>query len=317
MAKAPRVSRGGRDMLGLRGAFGRLLPLIVAAMTLLAALALGGAEGAAGLARQWRAGAAASMTVQVPRPAAVIMTPDGKTASRRDRVLAALRATDGVAEVRPLGDGEVADLLRPWLGQGAEALSIPLPGVIAVRLRPGALDLERLRAAIEAAATGSVAELHEPWVGRLSLLARSLESCALLTVLLVAGLAAAVVAIATRAGLSAREDAVAIVHGLGASDGMICGRFARRAFALALMGGMGGVVVALPVLLSLAAMTAPFSHAAGGLPRLDADPETLRAWITVLPITLWAAVAALPFAAGVIGWATARATVRAWLRRLP
>ena len=58
------------DDLGLRRALGdRILPLMVAAMTFLAALALAGVVGAAALAAHWQRGAAEVVTVQVPRPA--------------------------------------------------------------------------------------------------------------------------------------------------------------------------------------------------------------------------------------------------------
>jgi cell division transport system permease protein len=307
------------DMLGLKRVFRGMLPVIVAAMTFLAALALGGAEGAAALGRHWRGGAAATLTVQVPRPAATLADASGRALSRRDRALAVLRATPGLAEIRPLGDPEVADLLRPWLGQGAEAMSMPLPAVVAVRLAPEGADLAKLRDALAAAAPGSVVEAHDAWVRRLALLARSLETCALIALVLVAGLAAAVVAVATRAGLAARRDAVEIVHGLGATDGMIGFRFARRAGWLGLFGGTLGLALALPVILGLAVLAAPFTPgaAASTLPVPAADPVTVRAWLAVLPMQLWLALAALPLATAMIGWMAARATVRAWLRLLP
>ena len=46
-----------------------MLPLLVAAMAFLAALALAGWFGTAALSRHWQQGAGASLTVQVPRPA--------------------------------------------------------------------------------------------------------------------------------------------------------------------------------------------------------------------------------------------------------
>ena len=59
----------GRDPLGLRRALSdRLLPALVAAMALLAALALAGARGAAELTARWEGGAATAMTVQLPPP---------------------------------------------------------------------------------------------------------------------------------------------------------------------------------------------------------------------------------------------------------
>jgi len=127
---------------------------------------------------------------------------------------------------------------------------------------------------------------------------------------LVAGTAAAMVAIATRAGLAARREAIGIVHGLGATDGMIAGRFAGRIGALTLAGALLGVLAAAPVLLSLAHLAAPFSG--------DAPPagQAPLAMLNSLPPALWLSLAALPVAAALIGWATAQATVRLWLARL-
>ena len=62
-----RPLRHARDPLGLRRALsGWLLPGLVAAMALLAALAIAGAEGASALADRWQRGAGAAVTVQLP-----------------------------------------------------------------------------------------------------------------------------------------------------------------------------------------------------------------------------------------------------------
>ena len=152
---------------------------------------------------------------------------------------------------------------KPWLGQGAERLAIPVPAVIAVRLTDAAADLEPLSRRLADAAPGTLVEDHGVWIRRLTVLARSLQACAGLALLLVAGVAAAVIAVATRAGLSTRREAIEIVHGLGATDRYIAGRFAARATLLAAVGAAGGAVAALPVLLTLAQMAAPFAGETG------------------------------------------------------
>ena len=303
MSKRSPLRRGRFDDLGLRRALSdRLLPALVAAMTFLAALTFAGVLAASGMAEHWRQGAAAVLTVQVPHAKA-----DAGGSARLDRATALLRGTPGITRVRVLPDEELADLLRPWLGTGAQAMSLPLPAVIEVRLAPGETELPgTLQARLDAAAPGSFVESHGVWLQRLTTLARSLQACALAALLLVAGVAAAVVAVATRAGLAARRDAIEIVHGLGASDSFIANRFAQRATLLAVSGACIGAIAALPVLLALASLAAPFGvteAAPGVVPRL--------------PVALWAALPGLPAAAAAIGWVTAQATVRRWLRRLP
>ena len=155
----------GFDDLGLRRALSdRMLPLLVAAMAFLAAMALAGWIGAASLASQWRDGAGAALTVQVPRPHAPASQPG---TSRLVSVMALLSGTPGVASVRALPEDELADLLRPWLGSGAERLSVPLPAVVAVRLS-GRLDIAPLAQRLQAISPGTLLEDHGVWLRRLS-----------------------------------------------------------------------------------------------------------------------------------------------------
>jgi cell division transport system permease protein len=286
----------------------RMLPLLVAAMAFLAALALAGWFGTAALSRHWQQGAAASLTVQVPQPGDPSARPDQ---TRLAAVLALLTGTPGVASAHALSDQELTDLLKPWLGQGPERLAIPMPAVIAVRLNDSTADLDPLSRRLNDVAPGTLLEDHGVWIRRLAVLARSLQACAGLALLLVAGVAAAVIAVATRAGLSTRREAIEIVHGLGATDRYIAGRFAGRATLLAATGAAGGAIAALPILLALARMAAPFAGEAGGV------GDTLGDALGTLPGPLWAALPCLPLGAAAIGYATAHGAVRRWLRRLP
>jgi cell division transport system permease protein len=286
-----RRRRYSRDPLGLRRALsGLLLPGLVAAMALLAALALAGAQGAAGLAERWQRGAAAAVTVQIPDS-------DG---ARLDRALEALRRMPEVASAEAMAPDRLATLLRPWLG---DSPAIALPGVIELRLRSATTDPVLIGDRLAAEVPGALVEAHGIWVQRLAALARSLQAMALGVLLLVAVVAAAVVAVATRAGLAARRDAIEVLHGLGARDGDIAGRFARRLGMLAATGAVVGTGIAVPALALLANLAGPW---VGGEGRLDS--------LTGLP---WAALLALPPVAYLLGWGTAQATVRRWLRELP
>ncbi len=303
----------GADDLGLRRALAdRALPLLVAAMTFLAALSAAGFVAASAIARHWQEGAAAALTVLVPRPGEPAGEP-GRT--RRDAALSVLSGSAALAEVRALADAELADLLRPWLGPEAERLSLPLPAVIAVRLAPGAgehgAELDALAARLEAVAPGTLLERQDVWARRLAVLARSLQACAGAVLLLVGAVAAALVAVATRAGLAARREAIEIVHLLGATDAYIAAGFARRVTWLAGLGGTAGAVAALPVLLALGLLALPFLRRDIGA---AADPALLAA---AVPPLLWLVLPALAATAAAIGWLTAQATVRAWLRGLP
>ncbi len=164
---------------------------------------------------------------------------------------------------------------------------------------------------LDEAAPGTLVESHGVWIRRLAVLARSLQACAGLALLLVAAVAAAVIAVATRAGLAARREAIEIVHGLGATDGYIAARFAGRATLLAAAGGIAGAVACLPG-------PADAGEPRGAFLRRRARKRVLRRDIVAaLPAALWLTLPGLPAAAAAIGFLTAQATVRRWLRRLP
>ncbi|MBW4091032.1 MAG: cell division protein FtsX [Proteobacteria bacterium] len=318
MARRSPLRPAGFDELGLRRALAdRMLPFLVAAMAFLAALALAGWVGAATLAQHWQRGAGASLTVQVPHPDDPAL---GAPGTRVDRVLGMLDATPGIAGARTLTAAELQALLRPWLGPGPDPLLRRLPAVVAVRLAdppPGAAALATLGTRLDQAAPGTMVETQGVWIDRLLALARSLQACAGAALLVVAAVAAAVVAVATRAGLSARREAIEIVHGLGATDGFIAARFAGRATVLAAAGGVAGAVAALPVLLALASLAAPFA-AGGSGPSAEISAAGLgRSLPGALPVALWLLLPGLPLAAAAIGFTTAQVTVRRWLRRLP
>ncbi len=298
---------GRADDLGLRRALSdRLLPLLVGAMVFLAALAGAGSLAAAGLAARWRGAGGATM-VQVPQPGA--RSPDAGPPGRT-RAAAAGQVLGPTA--RLLSPSDVAALLRPWLGDDAARLSVPLPAVF---ILAGGLQPD-VQAELEAAAPDTLVAHDSAWQERLAALAGSLQACAALALAVVGLVAAAIVAVATRAGLSARRDAVEIVHGLGATDAMIAGRFSTRVTGLAFAGAVAGTFLAAGVLLGLARLAAPFQAASGTAGPVLA-PLPAGAILSGLPSTVWALLAGLPVLASAIGWATAQATVRSWLGRLP
>ena len=279
------------DPLGLRRALsGLLLPGLVGAMALLAALVLAGAQGAASLAERWQQGGMAAITVQI----------DSNSPAALEQAVTALRATAEVARAMPVDAARLATLLRPWLG---DAPSLPLPGLIEVELRNPGADQALLAARLAAAVPGAAIDFHGVRLQRLASLARSLQALAWAVLLLVGAIAIAVVVVATSAGIAARRDAIEVLHGLGARDGDIAGRFARRLGMLAALGALFGVLAALPILAYLSDLAAPWIAPEGEAGGLDLLP-----WVVLL---------SLPPIAFLVGWCTAQATVRRWLHRLP
>jgi cell division transport system permease protein len=302
MADAPAASLRPRnaDDLGLRRALAdRLLPILVACMVFLAALALAGVVASHSLAGRWQAGAEGVLTVQVPQPD----DQAGLGVTRADAVGRVLQAIPGITAAHRLSAADVAGALKPWLGEDALHLSVALPAIFEVHAEPAAAAA--LPGRLASVAAGTIVEHNEAWASRLASLGRSLQACAILVLGLVMFVAMSVVSVATRAGLAATRDAIDILHGLGATDGMIAGRFAQKLLNLTFAGALAGALAAVPLFYALTMLSAAFR------------PGETPALLPALPATLWEALAALPPAAALLGWCTAQATVRAWLWAQP
>ena len=283
-----RRDAGGRaDPIGLRGALAdRLLVALIAAMALFATCALAGHEAVSQLAKRWQQGANAAVTVQIPNP----------TPARMEAALGALRALPAVREAQAVDPGRMAELLRPWLGDVA---GLPLPGVIELRLADLTADPVLIGDRVAEAVPGAVTEAHGVFVARLAAVARAVSAAALAALLLVAVVGGSVVVLAVRAGIAARRDSVMVLHMLGAADRDIAERFARRTAWLALLGAILGVALAGGLVWALLQLAGPM------LP--DITPQDLP----------WLGLAALPVSAALIAWATTKASILLWLRRLP
>ena len=264
----------------------RLLPLLVAAMVFLAALAGAASLAAAGLAGHWRR-ASSGATVQVPAAEA-----------------AAAAALLGPAAHR-LSASDLQAALQPWLGDAAGHLGVALPAVFTLPDAPS----PELEQSLARAAPGALVSRDTLWQARLARLAHALQACAALAICVVASVAAGVVALATRAGLATRREAIEIVHQLGATDGFLAAGFAGRVSGMAFLGALAGTALAAVVLLAMAHVTAPFQLPAGAVPATQLAAG--------LPVALWVLLAGLPPLAALTGWLAAQATVRTWLLRLP
>lgn len=285
MSEIPRLRHlRGRDPLGLRRALAdRLLPALVGAMALLAALGLAGAQGAGRLAERWQAGAAGQLLLQLPRDADA------------PQIVDRLAALPGTLEAALVPEERLRQLISPWLG---EVPGLPLPRMVAVTLRPE-VDQSAFLEVVQAI-PGAQLETQGAAVQQALRLAEGLRALSLAMLAVIGLVGAALVAVATRAGIAARRETILILHELGARDGDIAGRFARRLARLCALGAAGGAALAVPALWGLAD---------------QAIPVVLAREATAADLP-WMELAALPLVAAVIGWATALVTLRVWLRRL-
>lgn len=292
-----------------RDASGRYLPLLVAIMVYLAALALAGAMAANKLAARWDSGLAGSLTVQLPAaPPGVESGAESEAAAQPDPALRAvvdlLEQTPGVVTTEVLQSGEISALLEPWLGEALLIDDLPLPRLIAVTIDPDQPpDLTVLRRAVLAAAPGSIVDDHQRWLSHLLDLAWAVEIMAIVVVAMVLSAAAIMVAFVTRMGLAAHDQAIELLHLIGAQDSYVAKQFQSHALSLGLRGGLIGLACALPTLYLGRSLLERIES--GLLPELALRPHE------------WSLLILLPVASALVTMFTARVTVLRTLARMP
>jgi cell division transport system permease protein len=272
----------------------RLLIFVIAALCFLAGLTAVAALGANRAASGWQSQLRGSATVLV-RPKAG-ETADGAAA----RAAEALSGVKGVVQAAALERQQAEALLKPWLGDEVLA-DLPVPRLVTLELDPknpakqGDLDVALATAGVDA-----TVDDHSLWTRDIVRAAWDARAAALAMAVLLAGIAASVIALATRATLTAQRPVVEVLHLSGAEDGFIAGLFQTRFARLAAVGGAyGGLAVAvITVALRL-------TGGARGL-----TPALPIAWSDL------AAPAVLPLLAGLIGAIAARAAALRLLKSL-
>jgi cell division transport system permease protein len=211
---------------------GRALTVVVAIMTFLSVLILGGALLVNRAAEAWSAGVLDEITV------AVMPLDGGATERRLTEVADILGATAGIGDVR-IGTAEEAEaLLEPWLGTGVDLSLLPVPRIVTARVA-GDVDREALRQAV-AAVEGASLDDHTGWSERLSGMASAASGGAVAALALVLVATALSIVFATRSAIATNAATVEVLHALGAEDGFIVRAFRRRFLAIGITGALAG-----------------------------------------------------------------------------
>jgi cell division transport system permease protein len=272
------------------------LDFVIAVMAFLAALALGASLVATRAAHGWQSGLSDRITVQVMPPEQG--DPGAGLEAETKAALSVLNTIPGIAHARLLSDAEINALVEPWIGKDGLVAGIPLPRLIDASVTPGEdMDVNALAAKLKQVAPHASVDDHRRWIVRLRGLADAVRFSAYGILLLIAGATAAAVSFATRAGLDAHHEMVALLHQMGALPGFIARAVEWHYFVSALFAAALGTLCA-----------ALFFLGAGGL-----EVFGLEAVPFLPPLSLkWVEfpwLFAVPVAASLIAWATARFSV--------
>ena len=283
-------------------ASGATLHTIVAVMSFLACLALGGVLTLGRMASEWTDGLSGSVTVQL-LPSSQI--------SPEDQMREAVRLVSqwpGIFSAKPLSRGDANALLEPWLGAGNVLDDLPVPQLIEVTLTPGQpVELDGLSRALADGVPGAQLDDHKRWNAELAGFATATTAVGW-SVLLLIGLATlAIVIFAAQAVLQTHREIVEVVHMIGARDVFIAGEFQNHFLWLGIRGGIIGLLIAVVTLVGSSFLwdSRGSPVAAQYLPQLVSAPSHYL-WLLLVPTAM-----------GLISMFTARFTVLRVLGRMP
>ena len=266
------------------------MPWVIAIMMFLTALAAGGGLAMGAAAARLGEGLDRQITVQIMAADPTVRDAEAAAAA------AALARQPGVGDVRRIGAPEMQALLKPWLGDAGLDRDLPLPAMIDADLTAAAqARMDRVIAAVAAAAPHARIDDHARWLGPLVGLIRTLGLLAAGIVALMAGATAAAVVLAARAALNTHRGTIDVMHMMGATDVQVARLFQRRIALDAMFGGGVGLAGAVVVILLIGR-------------RLGEIGSGLIGSIG-LPYAAWAVLLLLPILSGLLALAVARVTV--------
>jgi cell division transport system permease protein len=213
---------------------GRTLLLLIAIMTFLSGVTLGGVVLVQKSALAWSADVGREVTIQLRPIEGEVMESNLRTA------VALAEQTPGVASARALTLEENQQLLEPWLGAGVDLSAIEIPRLVVVELSdPAEADIAKLERDLQTV-KGASLDTHTAWRTQLNTMAGTVVVSGLLVLALIVLATVLAIIFATRGTMASNREIVDVLHFIGASNAFIAGEFQGRFLAIGFRGGLLG-----------------------------------------------------------------------------
>jgi len=270
---------------------------IIGLMVFLLSLVFVGAISLSSSLSQWNLGGVNRITIEVPLHG--VQNPE----SLIENILANLKQIPSIARVRLVDNEEILNLLQPWVGQVNLLQDLTLPALIDVEMRPGIPKKPaEIMTFLQPLVPGVRIEEHSHWQQMQEKLRLSLEVMAYLFISLITITVIITITLITRSSLVTHASIIDVLRLVGANNDYIAHKFQKRAFWLALKGGIWGVIIALPTIFFLNWLSLHLGVS-----------EALKPTLNVF---LLLTILSLPFVVGLISLISARFSVLRTLARL-
>ncbi len=231
--------------------------VVVAIMAFLACITVGAVVMIAGAAAQWSSDVGSEITVQI--------RPTDRTDDAVAAALDVVSRTPGILSARAMSQGEISELLEPWLGGSVDFEELPVPRLVVATIdRTNPPDVAALRGKLAEAAPSATLDDHDLWQSRLKVMADTLVVGGLATVGLVLVATVLSVVFATKGAMATNRDIVEVLHLVGAKEGFIARQFERHFLRLGIKGGLAGGALALACFGGLRWLRSEFSATPAG-----------------------------------------------------
>jgi len=235
----PQAQKRAAPIVPERSVAGRTLVLLIAIMTFLSGVTLGGVVLVQKSAIAWSSDVGREVTIQVRPVEGEVMESNLRTA------VALAEGTPGVSSARALSLDESEKLLEPWLGTGLDLSSIDIPRLVVVQLAdPMEFDVDKLVGDL-AAVKGASLDTHAAWRQQLNTMAGTIVVSGLLVLTLIVVATVLAIIFATRGTMASNREIVDVLHFIGASNSFIAGEFQGRFLSIGFRGGVVGGIGAL------------------------------------------------------------------------
>ncbi len=223
---------------------GTALVTVIAIMTFLACITMGGVTLVRASAAAWQSQIAREATIQI-RPAEGL---DMDKALQQASDIA--RGFAGVTGTRIVDKAATARLLEPWLGSGLNIDELPVPRLVVVTIDENAPpDFATLRAELTRAIPAASFDDHRTWVDRLVTMARTTVLVGTAVLALVVAATVLTVIFATRGAMYGNGHIIEVLHFIGAESKFVAREFEWHFFRTALKGALFGGAAAMLVFL--------------------------------------------------------------------
>lgn len=214
---------------------GQALVVVIAIMTLLASLSIGGVDLIGYSAHNWENQISREATIQI-RPT------DGLDIEKTlNYAVELVQGFPGVKSAQIIDRAQTERLLEPWLGTGLELKELPIPRLVVVTLDDtNKADFGMISDAVATQIPGGSFDDHRNAINRLVTMAHATIIIGVIILALVISALTLTIIFATRSALSANAHIVEVLYFIGAEAGFIARQFDFHFFKTGLKGAFLG-----------------------------------------------------------------------------